>query len=176
MSEYQESLVKLGDNTRRVVLQIAERLDPLTIETVAKLAAALIARSNARGHYLSEQALAGHLARVFSRPPGAMAAGLAIAPEAIDTERLSAAVITAAADPEQFTQRLGRLAYNEPISTAHAAMSRAMDARPEVTGWTRETEPDACQPCLAAAGEVLPTSAPMWHHVGCVCTQQPVTQ
>lgn len=176
MSRYQDSLVRLGSNTERVVAQVAQRLETIGPEAFASLVAALLARSNARGHYIAEQALAGHLARTYGLAPGVVAAGLPIAPEAIDTARLAAAASTAVAVPEQATQRISRLAYNEPISTAHAAMSRAMDERPEVTGWTRETEANACDACLSLAGATLPTSVPMWHHVGCVCAQQPVTR
>src|SRR5699024_5624909 len=135
------------------------------------------ARANAQGYYLAEAALAAHLARITGRPVAHMIAGLDLAPAAADVERLTGAARTAISDRDTAPERLALLARAEPVRTAQAAMSRAMDSRPEVIGWRRETEPDACEACEAFAGDsILPTDMPMWHHPGCMCVQQPVTE
>lgn len=173
MSGYQDAVTRLTENTERVVLQVLATLDP---EDVPDLAATLIARANAQGHYLSEAALAGWLAVRLGQPPGVAAVGLAVEPTALDLGRLTEAARTAIADPEQAATRLGRLARSEPAHTAQAAMSRAMDSTPHVAGWTRELNPGACELCeyYADGGRVFPTSLTMAHHPGCTCAQQPV--
>lgn len=173
MSGYQDALTRLAAETERAALALLA--GDLDSDRLAGVLAALIARANARGHYLSETALAGYLARMLGVPPRVVAAGLPVAPQATDLDRLASAAAVALADPDRAGVRVARLARAEPLQTAQAAMSRAMDERDEVAGWRREPEPDACEPCRNLAGDaVLPTSMPMWHHPGCVCTQQPV--
>lgn len=173
MSGYQDALTRLADDTERQALALLA--GDLDSDSLPGVLAALIARANARGHYLSETALAGYLARMLDVPPSEVAAGLPVAPQATDLDRLTGAAVVALAVPASAAVRVARLARAEPLQTAQAAMSRAMDERDEIAGWRREVEPEACEACQHFAGDaVLATSQPMWHHPGCVCTQQPV--
>lgn len=178
MSGFQAALSKLGANTERVVGQLAERYlsGELPLDTFADMAASLITRSNAYGYQLAEQRLAIQIAQAVGRAPGAVAGGVPLAPEAADAKRIADALRVAVADPETALMRAGRVANSEPIRTAQAALSRAMATRPEVVGYQRETEGDACELCewLYAEGRVYRTDQPMHAHAGCQCVQSPV--
>lgn len=50
----------------------------------------------------------------------------------------------------------------------------ALRAQPLVVGWHRVPEPDACPLCRDMAKDgTLPDHAPMYHHKGCACAQEP---
>lgn len=87
--------------------------------------------------------------------------------------------------PDAFTKTLdmaGDAAYqvdviakNEPLIAASVARSDAMKSHK--VGWTRIAHAGACSACQHLAnGKVLSWRTTMFHHVGCTCVQQPITE
>lgn len=95
-----------------------------------------------------------------------------------DLTRLTDALTTILDDELQDTlTQLDRVADNEPKQAAAQASGDFIRDTESVTGWTRQLDSDACQLCTWwwRAGRVWPDDHVMPRHVGCTCTQTPVT-
>lgn len=176
---YQAIVADLGENTARVIGQLAEKLTAGTIDldTFLDVAAPLLGKANAQGHYLAEQRLAAILANDLGGTPAEWVAGLDIDPAIVDVNRLRQALDTAVAEPDSAVMRATRLATSAPVRAAAESMGRAMRESSAVTGYTRGLEPDHCELCgwLWKDGYIYPPTQPMHQHPGCLCVQNPVT-
>lgn len=176
-----DAMLKLADRAEVEILTLHQRYRGalITRDTFVVLAAAAIARANARAVSLGDLAVAAALLRVT---------GAAVAPAGItienDQKRLRDAVTVildadiASADTseavlESVDARLTRIARAEPLSMVQSALVTAMAAQ-QVEGWTRQTGPDPCPLCTAwADGVVRPTTVRMARHHGCSCIAVP---
>jgi hypothetical protein len=81
-------------------------------------------------------------------------------------------------EPEAARAKVARIARAEPLDAGREAFQAAMKAHPEVViGWRRQTQPGACERCLALAdGTVLATDSKIIDHPGCNCVAVPVTR
>lgn len=177
---YQEQLTRLSDRTEAQIIKLWRRhVDgEFDVDRFIVLAAAVVARSNARAATTADLALTATIARQLGRMVGPV--GIV---DTSDQQVLRAAVrkvvdTEVQAENEELAEsrevRLARLARNEPLVTATKAMGAAMAAR-GITGWIRKTDPDPCPLCVSwADGVVRPPTVPMARHIGCSCIQQPV--
>lgn len=139
----------------------------ITLAEFTGVAVAYLQAGDAHATALADAALAGFLTAFYRRPVPAL--GLAV--PVLDHEPRVVELVAAAAPRDQW-QSYGR----------SSALARAQDAYGEAMGrhgiekWTRVLNAGACQLCADLAGEVLPASAPMFHHPGCGCTQKPIIE
>lgn len=63
----------------------------------------------------------------------------------------------------------------ESLAAAQDAYGAGMQQQ-GVSAWTRQLNGGACKLCQDLAGDVLPASAPMYHHRGCGCSQRPIEE
>ena len=90
---------------------------------------------------------------------------------ATEATRLTKAVETVLASDLPTDMQVTRLIVGETLQAAHRAYGDTMDNMPEVDGWTRGLEADACELCQwwSRDGQVWPTDHEMPTHKGCVC-------
>lgn len=177
---YQQQLKQMSSRTEAQIVELwRQHLDgEFDLDRFVVLAAAVVARSNARAATIADLALAATIARQLGRSVGPV--GIV---ETSDQDVLRDAVrkvvdteVEAEGDDlaESRESRLARLARNEPLMTATKAMGAAMAAR-GITGWVRRTDVDPCPKCIEwADGVVRPPTVRMARHIGCSCIQQPV--
>lgn len=173
----------LTAQSEAAVLALWKRLaaDQLTEEQFVTLAAAEVARSNARAVSLADLAVAMSVTVQTGRATAPV--GLPI----IDHQaRLRAALRTVLRDDiasvesarekaESIAARLGRLARAEPARVAQSAMHQAMGRHPSVGGWVRGLSAKPCGLCRQwADGVVRSNNISMNRHAGCSCVPQPV--
>lgn len=137
----------------------------LTDDDLADIGSSAVVTANMRGASLADLYLA-HLL-------GGAVIGLTAPP---DTDRLAQAIKTAASDDGTNPQdALGRLGQSEPLRASQLALTDGMRRR-EVRGWTRVTSGAPCVVCAGLAdGSVMPPDVDMYHHPGCSCVAQPVS-
>lgn len=168
MTDYTETLAALGKETAgRVVrafdLWAAGAIDD---DLFAELVGDALFLADIKATSLADVALAAWLTVRWGRPVPT----LGMAPPSLDHLPRIRDLIGQGAPREQW-ESYGR---SSALSTAQDVYGDAMRQR-GVTRWTRKLDAGACQLCRDLAGETLPSSAPMYHHDGCGCTQQPVT-
>ena len=181
MTRYQALLARLSASTQRDVgvLWTRHTLGNVSRAQFVALAAARIAAADRRAATLADVALAAQVMAALGEP----VAPLGLTAENADQARLAGAlgvVIDApvAAEGEALDlsvrSRVQRLAGNEPLLTAAAAMREGMTLRIDVvSGWQRSTSPGACELCSGwSHGGPFPPQAPMARHPGCTCVQQ----
>ena len=144
----------------------AEGLISLT-DFLAVATAYLSAGSN-RATALADTALAAYLTKALSKPIPT----LGLLPPATD-HRPELATLAARDDIPDPGPRFGRHGRAITLAAAQDAYGLGMTER-GVAGWTRVLNSGACELCRDLAGDVLPGDAPMYHHLGCGCTQKPV--
>lgn len=153
----------------------------ITEDQFVTLAAAEIARRNARAVTLADLAVALSVTIQSGRPVAPI--GLPI----IDHQaRLRDALRTVIHEDIAYIEsaseklastaaRLGRLARAEPARVAQSAMHQAMGRHPSVGGWVRGLSAKPCGLCRSwADGVVRSNHISMNRHTGCSCVPQPV--
>lgn len=171
---YRDRLQRLGDATaNRVVAVFSDYAEGrISHDQAVALIAVIIAKANHKAVALADLSLAATLVLQLRRP----VAPLGLLPPADDQERLATAATTLLAVSGLTVARVARLGRSEPLAAAANAYSEAIDQNPLVTGWIRHASPAACKVCADLAdNKVRASSVSMWHHPGCTCTQQPVT-
>lgn len=138
----------------------------LDLDQFVAVVVAYLQAADDRATGLADTALAAFLTAYYRRPVPA----LGIVPPDVDHEPRVRELIDQDAPEEQW-HSYGRGAA---LSRAQKAYGAAMTARPDITGWTRVLEAEACPVCTDLAGPTLPDTATMWHHPGCGCVQRPV--
>ncbi|KYH43675.1 hypothetical protein [Branchiibius sp. NY16-3462-2] len=171
---YRDLLRRIGDDTAANVTAIYDSYTEgdLDDDETASLIAGTIANANGSAVALADVSLAATLTLQLRRA----VAPLGLLPAASDTERLYKAATTLLTSEDTTTERVARLGRSEPLEAAATAYSEGIAKSPEVTGWTRDVSPGACQICQDLAGTVLPDDVEMYHHTGCTCTPVPVTE
>lgn len=171
---YRDQLQRLGDATANRVAAVFEDYAEgrLTHDQAVALIAAIIAKANSKAVALADLSLAATLMLQLGRP----VAPIGLLPPADDPERLTTAATTLLAVAGLTLARVARLGRSEPLAAAANAYSEAINQNQLVTGWIRQASPAACKVCTDLAdNKIRNPSVPMWHHLGCTCTQQPVT-
>lgn len=177
-------LDRLTAKAEAEVLALWERhqAGAITRSSFVTLAAAAIARSNARGTAVGDLAVAAAVMAQLGRP--AAPVGL---PVADDQPRLRKAVTSVLDDDPAYPDtadelaasqslRLARLARAEPANATQDAVGEAMRRHP-VKGWTRGLSAKACPLCRSLADGVMRSpDTRMARHAGCSCVQQPVAE
>ena len=174
---YHRTLGRLADDVQAKVLTVYEAWQEGAInqDQFVQLVAAHIATGNSRAVALADLSLATAL----SIELGAAQPTVGLTPpDDVDRLREGALTLALAAGTVDITARLVRFATGETFSTALRAWGWGMQNTPVVVGWYRRLEADACDLCKdwAADGLVYDKDAPMFHHVGCQCTPQPVLE
>ena len=175
---YRDTLLALAGNAEARVQAVLQRLldGDLTEEQLRAVVVAIIANANQQAADLASLSLAATLEVSLGQPVPVVAS----APDPLqDAVRIAAAVaaVRAVTDPDGGLLRLGALGRHEPIGTATTTYSDVIHKSNLVTGWSRQTSPNACGLCQdwAKGDPVWPTSFEMFHHKGCTCTQTPIT-
>ena len=173
----------LASASEAAVLALWARADSgaLTDDQFVTLAAAEVARRNARAVGLADAAVAMAVTARTGVP--AAPVGLPI----IDHQtRLRASIRKVLAEDIVFVEsarekyesiagRLGRLARAEPARVAQSSMQQAMKQHPPVSGWVRGLSAKPCPLCRSwADGKTRSADIPMNRHAGCSCVPQPV--
>lgn len=142
-------------------------------QTVALLAAG-IARANSRAGALAAVAHSARLTAIVGRPVAVPV--IAVPDDAVRLAKAATTVLDTASASDVPEAIVGRLARAEPLESAAQTTSAAISASNAVSGWIRQTNPDACQLCVwwAAGGKVYPAERKMPTHPGCSCQQIPV--
>lgn len=170
-------IVKLGDTTVEKVLAVfAQYRDgALTLDAAVPVIAAIVAKANARAVSLADMSLAATL-MVQLRTPVAVTGASPIGTNDLDRLTKGARTLLSIADVTE--DRIARYARSEPLEAASRTYSAAIEANPDVTGWTRGVSGDACQLCTwwSRDGQVWPADHAMPTHKGCTCYQVPVTK
>lgn len=202
-TEHQRALAQLGENTQRTVLQSYDNMrsaglsnaDMTDALTPMLHAAALEARgmSAAEIARLVAADLGGGIADYLG---GDLGDGDSTATQkalrtvllsqqaestGTDTDTGTAAALRKADESDQTEEirreRLSRLAAAIPMQAGQEQTSRSMRDTPEVTGWVRVIESDACELCqwLYRGGQVYSKERSLTTHPGCECSARPVT-
>lgn len=173
---YRETLVKLGDETERKVLNLYRLMidGQLTRDETLGLMTALIGKANARAVVLADMSLAATLTLETARPVPAL--GLVAEQDQSGVRKAVGTVLTAATTTPDPEGRIGRLARSAPYYAASQAYSEGISKAKGVTGWVRDLEPGACQMCRwwYRDGRVWPQNHKMPTHTGCTCSPRPV--
>lgn len=177
---YMEALEKLGKTTEREIRRLfglylgAEITSSLFVE----LGTVAVSLGQQQGRYMAELSLLSWLdAHKGSAKP--------VAAKPIehyqDSDRVRKGLETVIADgvvdPDETARRLERLAFSETVESSQRSFGAAMAKAPEVKGWVRGLEPDACELCnwWSRDGRVWPADHTMPTHKGCVCTPIPMS-
>lgn len=175
---YHGTLERLTDRTRQQVLAVFDMwlAGKVTGDQFAQLVAAFIATANGRAIALADLSLAATLSVDLGAAVPAI--GLAAPWDPARLQKAATTLLAVAAQGEDITDRLARIAHVEPSEAAARAWSRGLAASRKVKGWSRRMEPRACQLCQwwARDGHVWPKDHPMPTHKGCQCTPQPITK
>lgn len=166
---YTVTLAKLATTTELQVVAAFEswQAGKLTQEEFLAVAAAFLSAAGNVATGLADLALAAFLTVDI----GKAVPTLGLIPAEVDHRPTLAAIIAAGA--QDYAPALGVEARSVTLATAQDAYGEAMTKR-HVPGWTRVLNGGACPLCADLAGDVLPGTAPMYHHKGCGCTQRPV--
>lgn len=170
---YSEQLDALAEWTADAVARLTEQLDAdeLDADEWATLAAVLVVTAAAQARQLAELSLTGQLV-ALGLPDPLPATGAAVMLPDLDATR---AELLDALGSERFPSRRDeriRAAAREPaLDTARETYGEAIRARPEVTGWRRQLNAEACELCRwwARDGRVWPKNHRMPEHTGCLC-------
>jgi hypothetical protein len=167
---YTETLDKLAAETEAQVVAAFRSWEEglLSLSDFLAVATAYLAAAGNRATALADTALAAFLTATLGQP----VAALGLIPEDVD-RRTELATLAAREDLADPPGRFGRFARAVTLAAAQDAYSAAMRER-GIPAWTRVLNAGACELCQDLAGEVLPGSAPMYHHDGCGCTQRPI--
>lgn len=175
---YMEALERLGKTTEREIRRLfglylgAE----ITANLFVDLGTVAVSLGQQQGRYMAELSLLAWLdahkgsARPVAAPP---------IEHYHDSGRVRKGLETVIGDgiidPDETARRLERLAFSETVESSQRAFGAAMAKAPEVKGWTRGLEPDACQLCnwWSRDGRIWPADHTMPTHKGCVCTPIP---
>ncbi len=174
MTRYTETLAAFATATETTVLALHGRYETgqITEAQFVALATAALVRAGAQGAALADLALAASLSVQRKRPVATL--GLTLPAGAPDTARTA---VTDTLNGERYrvdaVAAVAVLGRAEALASAQDAYGAGMRQH-GVTGWTRVLNGGACSLCQDLAGPVLPTSAEMFHHKGCGCTQQPI--
>lgn len=177
---YSEQLDALAEWTADAVAGLTEQLDAdeLDADEWASLAAVLVATAAAQARQLAELSLTGQLI-ALGLPDPLPTTGAAVALPDLDGIR---AELLDALGSERFPSRRDeriRAAAREPaLDTARETYGEAVRDRPEITGWYRQLNADACELCQWWNREdrVWPKKHPMPTHKGCLCAPAVVAQ
>ena len=175
------ALIRVAERSEKELLSLhgSFRSGRITEATFIALAAAAIARANARAVAVADLGIAAAILQATGESVGPVGVVLES-----DQRRLRDAVRSiltaeiASVDTETDLQestaaRLGRIGRAEPLSMAQTAMLTAM-ASQGVEGWTRQTGPDPCPLCVSwADGKVRPPTTRMARHHNCSCVARP---
>lgn len=141
----------------------------LTLGEFVDLALAFLDASRAQAVALADLALAAELSLLRD----ALVAPLGIEPPA----PLPATAVVETLDSEQYAAdaaaAVGVLARAVTLAAAQEATHEGM-RRHDVTHWTRDPNPGACEVCTDLANGIVPVGDAMWTHKGCGCAQRPV--
>lgn len=168
------------DNMKALAGRSADKLEALwtrhqegilSLDEFQRAAAVTLSTIRARGVAIAELTLGGYLQNALGRVPAFV--GVATADTA---ERLTKAVATISASDLDTGMQLRRLATSEVLDAASSGFSTAIKEHPNVRGYTRGLESDACELCtwLYDDGYVYSSDQPMNTHTGCVCHPVPV--
>jgi len=175
---YLDQLNRLADGTAdRVVAIVASWQDgDLTEEEATALIVAVIEAGHAQATVLADAGLAADL----TVTTGTLVAPVALvaASQAVRLRKAATTLLAAVEDTPDPQARARRLGRSEPLTRAAEARGEAIAAQPEVTGWVRQLNGEACQLCVwwSRDGRGWPADHPMPTHPGCTCTQQPITR
>ncbi len=165
---YTETLDRLASATEAQLLAAWDAWQDgrLTEDQFRAVALGYLDAAANRGAALADVALSTYLSVVI----GTAVAPVGLTPAARDhAPDLDAAL----ADDHDTRGRMGRTGRAVALAAAQDAYSDGMREH-DVPAWTRVPNSGACQMCRDLSGTVLPASTPMYHHLGCGCTQQPV--
>lgn len=170
---YEDTIKGLSEGTAKVIAQLWAAVESarITVDDFRELAADLVAIARTRGALAAQAALRAVIEATYVQPVAA-AAGASYA----DRDRLATAIGTVLASDLDTLMQLRRLAANEPLDAAATAYGDAMAHTPEVSGWRRGLEGDACQLCRWwwREGRVFHPTHRMPRHPGCACSPVPV--
>lgn len=193
--EYQAQTAALAAGTGAQVAAIFAAVQSGAIVTAgaAALIAAVINMANASATTLADAYVSTQVEILSGVPTPAIGV-----PPVDDADRLHAAAQTILDDADREAEeldlpeadkpvdnsgaahttemRLVRLAESEPVATAQRVAVEVMDAQPEVIGWRRVLDADACNLCqfLWRGGRVYRTTTPFQRHPNCNCQPEPV--
>lgn len=176
----QRELERLGSKTAAQVESlwrqvVAGRYDRDKYVTTA---AEVVRTANQRGQTLSRTLLTRELAELLGEKPATLNAGEHWVRAFLEPERLIDALTTILdGDDDEIPMRLSRFGNSEPIRSSQAETSALIRSHPQVIGWVRQLEPNACQLCewWWREGRVWDKDHGMPEHTGCLCHQEPVT-
>ncbi|CCH75084.1 conserved hypothetical protein [Nostocoides australiense Ben110] len=175
MNAVEELLEQLSLAQQRRVLELWDRVEAGTIteEEFAILAANAVLVGNVAGYLIGAAVVRAVVEKATRLPEIVLPVPSA---RHLDSERISTALGTILASDLDTRMQLARLADNEPKAAAADGSADVIAGSRHVTGWTRNTNGEACQLCSwwARGGKVWPADHTMPRHPGCSCTQDPV--
>lgn len=170
---WEETVKRLSDGTRRIVVQLLDAVErgDLTPSDFDVLALDVLTTANRQGYDLGHVKVRAYIESVTGTP-SAVPPG---SPPPSGADRLSKALATIKSSGLDSAMQLDRLAREEPVEAANRGTADAMSRSPEVTGWTRGLESDACELCIWwwRGGRVFKQEWTMPRHIGCVCDPVP---
>lgn len=178
---YMDALEKLGRTTEREIRRLfglylgAE----ISANLFVDLGTVAVSLGQQQGRYMAELSL---LSWLEAHKGSARPVAAAPIEHYQDSNRVRKGLETVIGDgiidPDETARRLERLAFAETVESSQRSFGAAMAKAPEVKGWTRGLEPDACQLCnwWSRDGRVWPADHTMPTHKGCTCTPVPAVE
>lgn len=161
----------IGDTTAKAnaLLDMWEA-DDIDDDTFAGALVVLVDRSRGRG----ANAAVGVLRSYVESGLGSPVLVTPVLPETAQ-DRLGRAVGTILGSDLDTRMQVDRLAAGETLGAAHRAYDDTMAATPQISGWTRGLNSDACELCRwwSRGGKVWPATHTMPTHTGCKCHPVP---
>lgn len=181
-----DTMSLLAASTEESVVALYQRFlaGEFTEDVFVELALAALAAAGARGAALADAAVAAELS--VQRQKAVPAVGLAsddldrevlalLLKEALRTPKRSPDLDEDDEDDDPTEGVIRVIVRSNVMDQTQKATGRAMKDQ-GVKRWTRVLNGGACPLCHDLAGDVLPTSAEMYTHKGCGCSQKPVDQ
>lgn len=158
---YEENVSKLSGRAANAIAGLYQRhLDGLfEREEFESMAATLVSQVNAKAAVISELTLAGYGGGLISTPVQDI------------SERVFVALGKILSSDLDTVMQLRRLAGNEALTAASSAFNEAIKRSPDVEGYIRGVESDACELCVWLNKDdfVYPANQDMYTHPGCLC-------
>lgn len=158
---YEQNVSRLGARAGTAIEGLYTRhlAGDFTAAEFQSMAATLVSQVNAKGAVIAELTLGGYGGGLISTPVQDV------------SERVMEALDTILGSDLDTAMQLRRLANNEAINSASSAFSEAIKQSPDVEGYTRGVESDACELCqwLNKDDFVFPAAQEMSTHPGCLC-------
>lgn len=162
---YEQNVSKLSERASKAIAGLYQKhlegdFDRAEFQ---RMAATLVSQVNAKAAIISELTLGGYGGGLVSTPVQDVSA------------RVAGALTTILDSDLDTVMQLQRLAGSEALSSASSAFGEAIKRSPDVEGYTRGLDSNACELCewLNKDDFVYPANRDMYTHPGCLCHPVP---